>query len=114
MNAIDFQDREAEMMADEIFLTQSDPMKVLPPKDNEIIRNDYGAAIMNEKTANKLLEKAVLYRHVEDNVRTNTINEVLEIIDSEEEAVADGEYGSVICGLERVRTAVKALGEEQG
>lgn len=54
------------------------------------------------------------YKDGYEDGKADTIKAVLEIIDREEEAVADGEYGSVICGLERVRAAVQALEEEKG
>lgn len=44
-----------KMQETDVFLSQSDPMKVLPPEDDTIIGNDYGTCFMNAKTADKLL-----------------------------------------------------------
>ena len=54
-------DAPITQITDEVFLTQSDPMKVLPPADDQIIGNQYGTVFMNGKTANKLLDQQCHY-----------------------------------------------------
>jgi len=108
-------------ITDEIILTQSDPMKVLPPADDQIIFNQYGTAFMNEKTANKLLALQHKSPVAEDMAMMEigfrkAINAVLKILEEYMSDIPSGaltakEYNTMIS---RIARDVFALKEDEG
>lgn len=90
-----------KMQETDVFLSQSDPMKVLPPGDDQVVGNKYGTCFMNAKTANKLMKTQEGWN--------KAISEVIRLIDEILDIEADRNARTA---LRMVRKGVKEVGGE--